>query len=80
MIHSAGNVYTEYPYPRRDEWQMKVLPELRKFQLSALVRKSGLSRRMLIDARAGRSGQHRKNQKLLASILKSVLNKNPQNE
>ncbi len=69
MIHSEQNVYTEYLDPRRDEWQTKVLPALKKVPLPLLVKMSGKSRRMLIDARAGRSRPHRRNQELLASIV-----------
>ncbi len=72
MIHSAQNVYTEYPDPRRDEWQMKIVPALKKVPLPHLMNLSGLSRRMLIDARAGRSRPHRKNQELLASIVRKL--------
>ncbi|HUP78875.1 MAG TPA: hypothetical protein VM260_09990, partial [Pirellula sp.] len=69
MINSASDVYTEYHDKSRDEWQVRVLPRLRTMQLSVLVRQSGLSRRMLIDARAGRSRPHRKNQRLLKLIV-----------
>ncbi len=72
LIHSAQNVYTEYPDPRRDEWQTKILPALKKVPLSRLMKLSGKSRRMLIDARAGRSRPHRKNQELLASIVRKL--------
>ncbi|MGB0104781.1 MAG: hypothetical protein WBP51_11305 [Candidatus Sulfotelmatobacter sp.] len=30
LLHSAENVYTEYHDQRRDEWQTKILPSLRK--------------------------------------------------
>ena len=30
MIHSGQRVYTEYPDPRRDEWETKILPTLKK--------------------------------------------------
>ncbi|PYX63819.1 MAG: hypothetical protein DMG78_31240, partial [Acidobacteria bacterium] len=30
LIHSAENVYTEYPDPRRDEWTTKIVPALRQ--------------------------------------------------
>jgi len=70
MIQSAQNVYTEYTDPRRDEWQMMVLPALRKVKLAHLVKKTGMSRRALMDLRAGRSRPHRKNQKLLAAIVR----------
>ncbi len=69
IIHSEKSVYTEYVDPRRDEWQTKTLPALKKAPLKLLVKKSGLSRRMLIDTRAGRSRPHRKNRELLAAVL-----------
>jgi len=73
LIHSAQNVYTEYPDPRRDEWQTKVLPALKKvLPRSLLVKMSGLSRSMLIEVLAGRSRPHRKNQELLASIVRKL--------
>jgi hypothetical protein len=66
------SVYTEYTDPRRDEWQTKTLPALKKAALRILVEKSGVSRRALMDARAGRSRPHRKNREMLATILRKV--------
>jgi hypothetical protein len=70
LIHSEQNVYTEFPDPRRDEWQTKIIPALKQRKLSDLVEqcRGKLSRRALIDIRAGRSRPHRKNQELLAAI------------
>jgi len=70
LIHSAENVYTEYSDPRRDEWQTRILPALQKVSLATLQKQSGMSRRMLIYARTGRRRPHRKNQELLASIVR----------
>jgi hypothetical protein len=70
MIHSAQDVYTEYTDPRRDEWQTKILPALKKIPLGKLVELSGLSRRALSDLRAGRSRPHPKNEKFLAVVVK----------
>jgi hypothetical protein len=72
MIHSAQNVYTEYPDRRRDEWQTQIVPALKKISLRILERESGLSRRMFIDARTGRRRPHRENQELLASIVRKL--------
>ncbi len=72
LVHSAGSVYTEYSDPRRDEWQTSILPALKKVPLKLLVKKSGMSRRALINARAGRSKPHRKNQKLLTLLLQRL--------
>jgi hypothetical protein len=71
-VQSGEDIYTEYADPKRDEWQVWTVPELRKISLPLLVRQSGLSRRMLIDARAGRSRPHRKNREMLASLVRRM--------
>jgi len=78
LIHSAENVYTEYPDPRRDEWTTKILPALRQAPLKRLVRecKGKLSRRTLIDLRAGRSRPHPSNQVILTVIVKKLTKAN----
>jgi hypothetical protein len=68
-IHSAQSVYTEYPDPRREEWQTKILPVLKKLPVAVLSKLSGKSRSMLTRALAGRSRPRRQNQALLKSIL-----------
>ena len=70
LIQSAQNVYTEYPDPSRDEWDTVIRPALKIPPLDFLVKESGLSRRMLIEARAGRSRPHRKNREVLALVLR----------
>jgi hypothetical protein len=72
LIHSAENVYTEYPDPKRDEWETRIRPALKKIPLKKLMKLSGLSRRMLIDARTGRRRPHRKNQVPLAEIIRKM--------
>ena len=69
IIHSPESVYTEYPDPRRDQWQTKILPVLKKIPIAALMRFSGRSRSMLRRAMAGRSTPRTRNQELLKSIL-----------
>jgi hypothetical protein len=71
LEHSAENVYSECLDRRRDEWQTRILPALKEARLSDLVEQCHgiLSRRALIDIRAGRSRPHRKNQALLVSIV-----------
>ncbi|MDQ1469007.1 MAG: hypothetical protein QOJ99_487, partial [Bryobacterales bacterium] len=69
MLESAENVYTEYPDPRRDEWQTVILPVLKKWPLADLVARTGLSRRALIDLRAGRSRPHPKNMAAIVSLV-----------
>jgi len=70
LVHSEQNVYTEYSDPRRDEWQTKIVPALKKISLSVLEKQSGMSRRALVYARNDRHRPHRSNQELLASILR----------
>jgi hypothetical protein len=72
LIHSAQNVYTEYVDPRRDEWQMIILPALKKARLSDLEKMSDRSRRMLMKARAGITRPHRKNRERLAAIVREL--------
>lgn len=64
--------YTEYPDPRREEWQSKILPALKKFPMAALIRLSGLSRPTLTRALAGRSRPRPRNRELLKSILRKL--------
>jgi hypothetical protein len=65
---------TEYADPKRSEWITKIQLVLKKVPLRVLVKACGerLSRRELIELRAGRSKPHRKNQELLAAILKNL--------
>jgi hypothetical protein len=74
MEHSDKVVYTEYVDPKRDEWTTKIQPALQQVPLKLLVRECVglLSRRTLINSRAGRSRPHRKNQAKLADVLKRV--------
>ena len=72
IIHSAQSVYTEYPDPRRDEWETKILPVLRQLPTRALARFSGKSQSMLRRTLAGRSRPRERNQILLNSLLRKV--------
>jgi hypothetical protein len=60
--------------PKRSEWLTKIQPALKKPPLSVLVRECGarLSRREIIELRAGRSRPRRKTQGLLESILRKL--------
>jgi hypothetical protein len=69
VVHCAQSVYTVYSDPRRDEWQMKILPALRKMRLSFLVNASGISSRELKYIRSGRSRPHPKNRRILAALV-----------
>jgi hypothetical protein len=72
--HEDTDVYTEYRDPRRSHWNTIVLPAVKKAPLVTLERmcKGQLSRRALINIRAGRSTPHRKNQELLASMVRML--------
>lgn len=72
LIHSAENVYTEYVDRRRDEFQTKILPALRKIPPAVLVKISGLSPTTIKDTLRGRSRPYRKNQQLLASLSRRL--------
>jgi hypothetical protein len=74
LIHSAQNVYTEYPDPRRDAWETRIRPALQKIPISQIIKMSGLSRRMIINARTGCRRPYRKNQELLAYIVRKCGN------
>jgi hypothetical protein len=72
LIHSAEEAYTTYTDPKRSEWVTKILPALKKAPLALLVKESGMSKRALMDIRAGRSTPHAKNQELLAEIVRKL--------
>src|SRR5262249_11778342 len=70
--HDEDNVYTEYTDPRRTDWMRSTLPAVRSARLIDLVRgcSGKMSRRALIDIRAGRSTPHLRNQRLLAMVVR----------
>jgi hypothetical protein len=74
LEHSEKNIYTEYADPKQSEWITKIQPALKKARLKVLVDacEKRVSRRELIELRAGRSKPHRKTQELLVSILKGL--------
>ena len=74
QANSEQDVYTEYVDPKRDEWTIKTRPALKQVPLGKLVREclGCLSRRELIELRAGRSRPHRRNGELLTSILRKI--------
>jgi hypothetical protein len=74
MVHSGQNVYTEYDDPRLTEWIAKFQPALKKVKLKVLVKACGkkLSRREIIELRAGRSKPHRKTLELVVGVLKKL--------
>jgi len=72
LIHSSQDAYIEYIDPSRDEWETKIRPALKALSLSALCKETGLSRRMLINARTGNARPHLQNQRLLAKTLRRL--------
>jgi hypothetical protein len=63
----ANRIYTD---PRRDEWQTKILPALRKIPVSILMNMSGKSRSMIFEVLAARSRPHRQNQQLFVGCVR----------
>lgn len=72
LAHSAASVYTQYPDPKRDQWEVKVRPALQKIRVSILEKETGLSRRTLIYSRTGKHKPHRKHRELLTSALRKL--------
>jgi hypothetical protein len=72
IVHSPQTVYTEYPDPRCEEWETKILPKLRKLRVPVLMRLTNKSRSVLIRTLAGGSRPRRSNQVLLASVLRKI--------
>jgi hypothetical protein len=72
--HDEANVYTEYRDPRRSDWMRKTLPAVKAAKLAALVKACHgmLSRRALIDIRAERSTPHPRNQRVLATVMRTL--------
>ncbi|HKR82756.1 MAG TPA: hypothetical protein VJS37_01205 [Terriglobales bacterium] len=71
-IHSAQAVYTEYPDPRRNEWETKVLPALRRFPARVLMRLTNKSATMLKRTLAGQSQPRPRSRALLKAALHRI--------
>ena len=72
IVHSPQTVYTEYPNLRREEWETKILPALRKLPIRVLARFTNKSPSMLRRTLAGRSRPRRRNQILMMSVLRKI--------
>jgi hypothetical protein len=72
LVHSPENVYTLYPDRRRDEFQTKILPAMRKIPPAILMKMSGLSLTTIKDTLAERSRPYRKHQEVLASLARRL--------
>jgi len=73
LIHSANGAYTSYPDVSRDKWERVVRPRLKALPLPALIAKTGLSRRMLINSRQGHARPHLRNQRLITHAISCLL-------
>jgi len=74
LVHSETIAYVEYKDKERDEWNTKILPALKRIPLKLLVKKCRrrISRRALIEIRAGRRRPHRKTQALLEKAVQEM--------
>lgn len=70
IVHSEQNVYTEYPDPRRGDWETKVRPAMLKISISTLKDKTQLSERTLKYARSGKRRPRLRHQTLIKIALK----------
>lgn len=72
--HEECDVYTEYRDARRSLWAVTILPAVRRASLAVLERecRGHMSRRALIEIRGGRSTPHRRNENLLASVVRRL--------
>jgi hypothetical protein len=66
-VPDAGDVYTEYPDPQRDEWETRWLPMLRSTPVPQLL-DQGVSRPTIYAVRAGRRLYNRTKAKLIAIL------------
>ncbi len=68
LVHSAQEVYAEYPDPRRDDWETKIRPALNRVEPERIAKMTGLSlRTLIICANGGRRRPHPKNQEWIAA-------------
>lgn len=72
LVHASSAVYTEYPDPRRDHWDSKVRPLLKRVSLKVFEQMTGKDRRVLIDARTGRRRTRTDTKRLLIAVLKRL--------
>lgn len=72
LVHSEKQAYTDYPDPRRDEWQTSILAALKRTPLKVLSDMSGISARELKYLRAGHSRPHPRNREVLMSVVRRL--------
>jgi hypothetical protein len=74
LVHSAQEVYTEYPDPRRDEWESAIRPALNKVEPERVAEMTGLAVRTIIYARTGTKRPRVKNQERIAAAVRDLSN------
>jgi hypothetical protein len=70
-VTDAADVYTEYPDPRRDEWETKWLPMLRSTPVPALLER-GVARATIYTVRSGRKPQGLTKKKLITALRQTT--------
>ncbi len=66
----ASDVYTEYPDPRRDEWETKTLQLLRRAPVQVIIDATGISRRTVQRIRNEQTKPTFEHRRLLESFAK----------
>ncbi len=69
LIQSDHDAYTEYVDARRDDWECRIRPALKKVTISVLCEETPFCRRTLINWRTGKSRPHPGNQVILTKTL-----------
>jgi len=68
-VPDAGDVYTQYPDPRRDEWATKILPRLKMMSVPQLIAATGISRRAIQRVRNDGVRPQRRHRELLTKAV-----------
>jgi hypothetical protein len=68
-VPDAGDVYTDYPDPQRDEWTTKVLPALRTIPVLAACAGTGISRAQMQRYRNKNARPHAEHLEALKRLL-----------
>lgn len=69
-VLDAGDVYMEYPDPRRDPWNSEIIPALRKTSIQCIASATGLSRRTVQRIRNLQTKPTARNRQLLEAFVK----------
>ena len=69
-ISDAADVYTEYPDPRRDGWETKILPFLRRAPAQVIIDATGISRRTVQRIRNEQTKPTAEHRRLLEAFAK----------